>query len=76
MKAKQKLTEVAKEAYNKRAELIALYKKQGRGNVVLRLKFNCTYIYGETVPTPLINFGCGNSVTDMELWSKTIWAKQ
>ena len=69
----KKLNEIAKDAYENRAKLIAMYKKQGSGNVVINLKHGCTYVYGETIKTPEINFGNGNSITDLELWDKTIW---
>lgn len=71
----KKLTEIANDAYTKRAKLIELFKKQKTGNVVLKLKHGCTYVYGETVKTPEICFNAGNSITDMDLWNKTIWAK-
>lgn len=72
----KKLNEIAKDAYRKRGKLISLYKKQGKGNAVIKLKHGCTYVYGETIKTPEICFNAGNSITDMELWSKTIWSKE
>ncbi len=71
-----KLQEIAKDAYEKRAKLIAMYKKQGKGNVVLPLKHGCTYTYGETIKIPTVNFNAGNSITDMDLFAKTYWNKQ
>ena len=71
----KKLNEIAQDAYTKRTKLISLYKKQGKGNVVLKLKHGCTYVYGETIKTPEICFNAGNTITDMELWNKTIWSK-
>lgn len=71
-----KLNEIALDAHKKRSKLISMYKKQGRGNVVLNLKHGCTYIYGETIKIPQISFGMGNVIDDMEFWSKTIWCKK
>ena len=75
MNNNDKLYEIAKDAYNKRGLLVQKYKKQGRGNVVINLIHGCTYVYGETIKKPEINFGNGCSVIDTELWEKTIWNK-
>lgn len=69
----EKLTEVAKDAHGKRVALIQKYKKQKRGNVVIDLVHGCKYLYGETIPEPVVHFGAGLVVEDYELFEKTIW---
>lgn len=67
------IIKIAKEAYSKRCELIQKFKDQGKkGNVVVDLSDGCFYTYGETIPTPVINFRSGESIDDMKLFCK-IW---
>lgn len=72
----KKLNEIAEDAHRNRAKLIAMFKKQGSGNVVINLVHGCTYVYGETIKNPEICFNAGNSIKDTELWAKTVWANK
>ena len=69
-----KLLEIAKKAYNSRTKLIQKFKNQNKkGNVVINLPYGCKYLYGETIKNPIIDFGQGNSIKDMDFFAKYIW---
>lgn len=77
MKANEiKLKEIAKAAYEKRPELIEAYRKQRKGNVVIDLPHGAKYIYGETIKNPSIDFGQGQTIEDLEFFSKTFWTEK
>lgn len=74
MEAKEILAAVAKEASERRPELVQAYKKQGKGNVRLDLSHGFCYVYGSTVKIPQIVFPNGFEEDDLGFFKKAgIW---
>jgi len=70
MNDKKILETVGQDAKDKRGDLIAAYKKQGQGNVIIDLAHGFQYKYGKTIPNPQIMFNdvAGNQMGDFEFW--------
>lgn len=66
------LKQVGIEAKKRRGELISLYKKQGKGNVLINLSHGFIYKYGDTIPEPQIVIPGirGHQERDWDFWEK------